>query len=252
MKVYDVALLALIGVTGCLIYVMGQRASGDETTVTPAAPQVTPSLKPTAKEDEVAVQSLKVGTLRRFSIGQFQVKPSHNPSRTPKVVTVTRTRIEQNTASAPIVPAQRVEPSKAHPQQTHQAPAPIPSSVVMPAPENEIKIDSLSLDREDHAAFEKIDLTVPTTDLLLDRVVHMAEASPIQPGSRSCGTTVLDTPKSANNVNSVGYKREITPHIGVGLEYVYKDGCYQNAIMPLNSRDMPSDDGVSLRVNMQF
>jgi len=271
MKVHDIALLALVGITGCLIYTMGQRASSDESVPVQSVPQITPSLKPATKKGETArtspqvspknlgANSVEGGTLRRLTLGQFKTKSA----KAPQVVSVTQTPapLRQNSASTPITEQQtkprlglapRGVPSKLHPPKGGMTPPQIPQGVIMPVPETQEKMQPLTLGSQDHAALERIDLSTPVADPLLTRVVHMAEASPIQPGSRGCGTAVLDTPISANNVNSVGYKREITPRIGVGLEYVYKDGCYQNAITPLNSRDMPSDDGVSLRVNMRF
>ena len=88
----------------------------------------------------------------------------------------------------------------------------------------------------------------------MDQVVNMAEASPLQPDSRGCGTlnhNLKSAPKHAK-VRSVGMERQLTDRTSIGVEYVYKDGCYKNAIAPLNSLDMPGDDGVNLRVNMRF
>lgn len=47
-------------------------------------------------------------------------------------------------------------------------------------------------------------------------------------------------------------ERQITKRASIGVEYVYKDGCYKKAIAPLSGLDMPGDDGVNLRVNMKF
>ena len=89
----------------------------------------------------------------------------------------------------------------------------------------------------------------------IDRVAHMAEASPLKPGARDCGSlkqpSLKTAPKHAK-VRSVGMKRQLTDNTSIGVEYVYKDGCYKNAIAPLRSLDMPSDDGVNFRVNMKF
>ena len=97
----------------------------------------------------------------------------------------------------------------------------------------------------------------PKMDTLqfIDRVAHMAEASPLKPGSRDCGSLKqpnLKTPPKHAKVRSVGMKRQLTDNTSIGVEYVYKDGCYKNAIAPLRSLDMPSDDGVNFRVNMKF
>lgn len=88
----------------------------------------------------------------------------------------------------------------------------------------------------------------------VDRVVDMAEASPIQPDSRECGTlnqNFKSAPKYAK-VRSLAMERKITKRASIGVEYVYKDGCYKKAITPLGALNMPGDDGVNLRVNMKF
>lgn len=88
----------------------------------------------------------------------------------------------------------------------------------------------------------------------MNQVVEVAQASPVQPDSRDCGTlkhNLKTDPKHAK-VRSVGLERQLTDRTSIGVEYVYKDGCYKNAIAPLQSLDMPSDDGVNLRVNMRF
>ena len=88
----------------------------------------------------------------------------------------------------------------------------------------------------------------------VDRVVDIAEASPLQPESRGCGPlnhSVKSAPKHSK-VRSVGMERQLTYRTSIGVEYVYKDGCYKKAIRPLNALNMPGDDGVNLRVNMKF
>jgi hypothetical protein len=88
----------------------------------------------------------------------------------------------------------------------------------------------------------------------MDQVVEMAQASPVQPDSRGCGTlkhTLKSAPKHAK-VKSVGLERQLTDRTSIGVEYVYKDGYYKSAIAPLQSLNMPSDDGVNVRVNMRF
>jgi len=88
----------------------------------------------------------------------------------------------------------------------------------------------------------------------VDRILDMTEASPIQPDSRGCGAlnhNLKSAPKHSK-VRSVGMERKITNRASIGVEYVYKDGCYKKAIAPLDSLDMPGDDGVNLRVNMKF
>jgi hypothetical protein len=47
-------------------------------------------------------------------------------------------------------------------------------------------------------------------------------------------------------------ERQITGRTSIGVEFVYKDGCYKKAIAPLKAAKMPGDDGVNLRVNMRF
>ena len=88
----------------------------------------------------------------------------------------------------------------------------------------------------------------------VDRVFDIAEASPLQPDSRGCGTlnhSVKSAPKHSK-VRSLGMERQLTDRTSIGVEYVYKDGCYKKAIRPLNALKMPGDDGVNLRVNMKF
>ena len=273
MKVYETALLCLVGVTGCLVYGLSQHASNDETDA---------QIKTEAQTLHQAIAH-KAGSLRRLSLERFQPEPPETakvvsvaakPAPIPrKAVSAPKIMPETHvTTSHPVMPSMPVSaarrapkpqlglaprgiPSKLHPPQKRMIEPALPPGIIMPAPETEVKMHLLTLEKADIAAAEPINLSLPQhaeTNELFDRVVHMAEASPIQPGSRGCGTTVLDTPKSANNVNSVGYKREITPRIDVGVEYVYKDGCYQNAITPISSQDMPADDGVNIRLNMRF
>jgi hypothetical protein len=88
----------------------------------------------------------------------------------------------------------------------------------------------------------------------IDGVIDMAEASPIQPDSRGCGSLnhSLNAAPKYDKVRSVGMERQITGRTSIGVEFVYKDGCYKKAIAPLKSANMPGDDGVNLRVNMRF
>ncbi len=272
MELREIALLCLVGVTGCLVYGLSQHASNDETVA---------QIKTEARTLKSA-KAYKAGSLRRLSLEKFQPKQPE----TAKVVSITAkpAPIPRKAVSAPeIVPetpvmtshpvmprkpvsttkrqrpqlglVPRGVPSKLRPPQKRMIEPTLPTRTIMPAPETELKMHSLTLEKADITAAEPIDLSLPQhadTNELFDRVVHMAETSPIQPGSRGCGAAALDTPKSANNVNSVGYKREITPRIDVGVEYIYKDGCYQNAITPISSLDMPTDDGVNIRFNMRF
>jgi len=55
-----------------------------------------------------------------------------------------------------------------------------------------------------------------------------------------------------SKVRSVGMERQLTKRTSIGVEYVYKDGCYKKAIAALPVGNMPSDDGVNLRLNMRF
>jgi hypothetical protein len=273
MNVYETALLCLVGVTGCLVYGLSKHATNDKTVAL---------VKNEARTLHQA-KAHKAGSLRRLSLDKFQ--PEH--SETAKVVSVTPTPalIPRKTASVPSIAPQmpaaipnatispklvakpkgqpkpklglgpRGVPSKLGQRHGQDRLQPASPDILVPAPGMELQIHSLTLEPPDPADVKLINLSLPQhaeTNELFDRVVQMAEASPIQPGSRGCGTAVLNTPKSANNVNSVGYKREITPRIDVGVEYVYKDGCYQNAITPISSLDMPADDGVNIRFNMRF
>ena len=88
----------------------------------------------------------------------------------------------------------------------------------------------------------------------IDRIVDMAEASPVKPNARNCGSLQYNSnskPKHSK-VKSVAMKRQLTERTSVGVEYVYKDGCYKNAIPPSNIGKVPGDDGVNFRVNMKF
>ncbi len=275
MNVYETALLCLVGVTGCLVYGLSKHASTDTKIAAP-------SVRAQARTLHQA-ETHKAGSLRRLSLKGFQSEQNE----TAKVVSVTPAPalIPRKTASVPniapqmpaaipnaTIPPKLVAKPKGQPKpKLGLGPRGVPSKlgqrhgqdrlqpaspdILVPAPETEVKMHSLTLEKADIAAAELINLSLPQhaeTNELFNRVIQMAESSPIQPGSRGCGTAVLNTPKSANNVNSVGYRREITPRIDVGVEYIYKDGCYQNAITPISSLDMPADDGVNIRFNMRF
>lgn len=116
---------------------------------------------------------------------------------------------------------------------------------------------SLSLDGIHISSAEAINLPVlPKVDKLqfTDHILDLAEASPLQPDSRGCGAlnhSLSSKPKQAK-VRSIGLERKITKRASIGVEYVYKDGCYKKAITSLGASNMPGDDGVNLRVNMRF
>ena len=87
-----------------------------------------------------------------------------------------------------------------------------------------------------------------------EQIEELAGASPIQPNSRDCGTLnhSLSGPSKHDRVKSVGLSRQLTDRATIGVEYVYKDGCYKNEISTVKSLNMPSDNGVNVRVKMHF
>jgi len=59
----------------------------------------------------------------------------------------------------------------------------------------------------------------------------------------------LSTPETAGSYGRLSLDKFLAQG---EAEYVYKDGCYKKAIAALPLGNMPSDDGVNLRVNMRF
>lgn len=137
-----------------------------------------------------------------------------------------------------------------------------PSSAVAPKPEQQEQVDPPSAPTEIYLGGLRIDhpetqselpLQIEIEDVrLIERVAEIADNSPLQPGSRSCGHNRLNSSGSANKVKSIGYERRLSRRIDLELEYIYQDECYQKAVAPVIPKNLPSDDGVKLRVNMRF
>lgn len=239
MKLSDILLLTLFFVMGAMIFAIKQMQAnlGAEDIAVP-----TPVIKPQAKAlPGTTLPKLRLdmstpekpGSYGRLSLDEFLAKGS------------THTRIRQS------VPQNSVEQN-----------SPTGSVIKRPRKRKDDQAalftkPNIQLSNFQSETAEPINLpTKPQASNVrfMDQVVNMAEASPVQPDSRGCGTLKQDlnsAPKHAK-VRSVGMERQLTERTSIGVEYVYKDGCYKNAIAPLSALDMPSDDGVNLRVNMRF
>jgi len=233
MKLSDILLLALFVVMGSMIFAM-QKMQKDSVTVEPNIP--VPTLKPVPNVFALrqAVSSPELaGSYGRLSVDKFLTEDTID------------SQIQTN---AP---------------QTHVSTAPSINRAIQPDP---AKTDAVAPLRT-KPAIALNDFQIETGDLVnltlspefsenrfADRFVDMAEASPLQPDSRGCGTlnhSLKSAPKHAK-VRSVAMERKLTNRTSIGVEYVYKDGCYKKAIAPLGALNMPGDDGVNLRLNMRF
>jgi len=234
MKLSGVSLLILFCVAGAITFAVKTRQDHQDLNV-PSIPS--PSLKPTplVSKPELRLQVYmpeRAGSYGRLSVDDFLKKrsPDINIHADAPMNIVT----EKPSAKTFSKPLQRQE---------HQA---------VLAQHPIIPLNNLQINTMEAANLPYIPEINEAR--LIDRVTNMAEASPIQPDSRGCGTlrtNLKAAPKHAK-VRSVGMERQITDRTSIGVEYVYKDGCYKNAIAPFRSLDMPSDDGVNLRFNMKF
>ena len=239
MKFSGILLVTLFFVMGVMIFAIKQMQAGleEEEIAMPV-----PAIKPQAKAmPDTALPKLRLdmstaetaGSYGRLSLDEFLAKGSPETSLRQ---TAPQDTAEQSPAAGSIIK----RPRNGHGDQ----------AALFAKPD-------FQLSNLQHQTAEPINLPNAAsieTVRFMDQVVNMAEASPLQPGSRECGTLKHDrksAPKHAK-VRSVGMERQLTERTSIGVEYVYKDGCYKNAIAPLNALNMPSDDGVNLRVNMRF
>ena len=220
MKLSDILLLSLFFVMGSMIFAIKQMQKANRPAETPVP---VPAIKPVLPKAQAATPELRLqlstpetaGSYGRLSLDQFLARSEPEVTLRDTAPRDAVQKLPQQTQeAAPQRPAQT--PPRLEPIETHKA-----EPINLP-----------TLDRHEEAMF-------------MDRVALMAEASPIQPGARDCG-------HANSKVRSVGMERQLTDRTSIGVEYVYKDGCYKNAIAPLRSLAMPSDDGVNLRVNMRF
>jgi len=233
MKVSNASLLALLLVVGSLGFAMKniQKVSGPETPKVPV-----PDLKPQTQSPKLRLKvlsSVDAGSYGRLSLDQYLTQNRLEDD----IVTETPKAVVQNTPF--------VNSSPKHPEtQTHNW----TSLEATP---------SIPLNNLEITTAESVQLNyLPdfSENRWVDHVVDMAEASPLQPDSRGCGSlnyNVKSAPKYSK-IRSVGMERQLTDRTSIGVEYVYKDGCYKKAIKPLNALNIPGDDGVNLRVNMKF
>ena len=237
MKLRDILLVALLGVMGSLVFAIKQSQKSLETdsaiipvpSVKPAPPKIAglPELRLDLSTPETA------GSYGRLSLDKFLAQGEAE-------ITIRDTAPK---SSAETTPLRSSEPSQQPIGQTLQP-----------------RMGSNLLLRDDDLGFDKAEalslpyVPVQEKDLFIDRVTQMAEASPLQPDSRGCGTLNHNIKSGAKHskVRSVGLERQLTERTSIGVEYVYKDGCYKKAIAALPLGNMPSDDGVNLRVNMRF
>jgi len=247
MKLSDILLLALFFVMGSMIFVIKKMQDVDE----PAKIAVpVPALKPhvkslpaplqTAKRPKLRLQMStpeKAGSYGRLSLDEFLAKGS--PSIGIRQM-VPQNTVEQSLPVESVIKRPRKTPPK---HQGNQA-------SLQTEPSIQLSNFEFNTAKPTHPL-----ALAPIDDVrFMDHITEIAEASPVQPDSRSCGTlkhSLKTTPKHAK-VRSVGMERQLTKRTSIGVEYVYKDGCYKNDIAPFKSQNMPGDDGVNLRVNMRF
>jgi len=237
MKLRDILLLALLGVMGSLVFAIKQKQKelGNDGNnvpvpmVKPAPPQIAglPELRLDLSTPETA------GSYGRLSLDKFLAQGEAE-------ITIRDTAPKSSAATTPL---RSSEPSQQPISQTLQP-----------------RMGSNLLLRDDDLGFDKAEalslpyVPVQEKDLFIDRVTQMAEASPLQPDSRGCGTLNHNIKSGAKHskVRSVGLERQLTKRTSIGVEYVYKDGCYKKAAAALPVGNMPGDDGVNLRLNMRF
>ena len=237
MRLRDILLVALLGVMGSLVFAINQNQKSLETdsaiipvpSVKTAPPKIAdlPELRLDFSTPETA------GSYGRLSLDKFLAQGEAE-------ITIRDTAPKSSAATTPL---RSSEPSQQPISQTLQP-----------------RMGSNLLLRDDDLGFDKAEalslpyVPVQEKDLFIDRVTQMAEASPLQPDSRGCGTLNHNIKSGAKHskVRSVGLERQLTKRTSIGVEYVYKDGCYKKAAAALPVGNMPGDDGVNLRLNMRF
>jgi len=234
MKLSDILLLTLFFVMGSMIFAIKQMQKAERPVET-AAP--TPSIKPVLPQAQAGIPEL------RLQLSTPKTPGSYGRLSLDKFLARTETKVTLRPA-APKSSAQR---------QSEPAPAIRPAEPFNPPTEPKLDLSLQPLPAETVEPINLPDLSIGDEAMFIDRVVQMAEASPVRPDARGCGTLNhgLGVKKEAK-VRSVGMERQLTKRASIGVEYVYKDGCYKNAIAALPVQNMPGDDGVNLRVNMRF
>ncbi|MEP3890886.1 MAG: hypothetical protein ABJN69_10485 [Hellea sp.] len=239
MKLSDILLLTLFFVMGAMIFAIKQmQASLGEEDIAIPVPAIKPQVKATP---ETSLPKLRLdmstpetaGSYGRLSLDEFLAKGSPETSIGQ---TAPKNTAKQMPAAGSIIKRPRKDRGD--------------QAALFDKPD--IQLSNLQYETAEPI---KLPTSAPMeTVRFMDQVVHMAEASPLQPDSRGCGTLKHDLKSASKHakVRSVGMERQLTERTSIGVEYVYKDGCYKNAIAPLNPQNMPSDDGVNLRVNMRF
>lgn len=239
MKLSDILLLTLFFVMGAMIFAIKQMQANVEH-LEPSVP--VPAVKPQAKAvPETSLPQLRLdmsgaeqaGSYGRLSLDEFLAKDSPD-------TTIRQTAPRDTATQTPPANSVIKRPRKRKGDQAGLFDTPA------------VQFSNLQFETA-----EPINLAaLPSMDdvRFMDQVVEMAQASPVQPDSRGCGTlkNTLKSGQKHAKVRSVGLARQLTDRTSIGVEYVYKDGCYKSAIAPLQSLNMPSDDGVNLRVNMRF
>lgn len=246
MKLSDILLLTLFFVMGSMIFAIKkmQAANGGGTATVPV-PVIKPEVE-AAPLPEASLPKLRLemsgpataGSYGRLSLDEFLAKGA-------PTIDIPTLDIRDTAPKASV---------KQEPQPGSVIKRPRKDSGDQASLKAKPFLNLAAGDFETAASVKLASLTTVEDIRFMDQVVNMAEASPLQPDSRGCGTlnhNLKSAPKHAK-VRSVGMERQITNRASIGVEYVYKDGCYKNAIAPLQSLNMPGDDGVNLRVNMRF
>lgn len=253
MKVSNILLLTLFLVIGSIIFVIqNMRDVVDPSGLSAASPAISvpvPTIKPRPIASSLAslpqfrfdpLAPEDAGSFGRLSLDEFLAKGS------PSIGIGHTASITPSDYGSP-APNVIYRPRK-------KSPEPTTRDVQRPLHIGNIEpMENLQLSRAEAVSLPYLpEIEAP---LFIDRVVDLAEASPVQPDARDCGTlkhsNLKAAPKHAK-VRSVGLERQLTGRASIGVEYVYKDGCYQNDIAAFKSLNMPGDDGVNLRVNMKF
>lgn len=239
MKFSNILFLALLCVMGAALVIM--QKMWQETTQSKAKVPV-PALKPISE------------TTPKADISQFDLK-LYSPEKAGSYGRLSLESFHSTARRANSILATQIHPSVQNISQTTNAiELPLHQSETHAALQPDI---SLPLGDIQLSPAEAINLPLlPKIDRFefTDHIAGLAEASPIQPDSRGCGALNhnLNSKPKQSKVRSVGMTRKITERASIGLEYVYKDGCYKKAITSLGASNMPGDDGVNLRVNMRF
>ncbi len=241
MRVSNILLLALFLVMGSMVFMFQNMQDANGSLNSPAPARALPVPVPTIKPVPIA--------LSKASLPQFHLDLS-----APKDVG-SHGRLSLDAFLAPAEPEVIIRPAKPKAAAEHRSnAAPVrPAPHFMPLAESKLDLSLQPLPIETANPVSLPNLSINKDTLFIDRMVEIAEASPVQPDSRGCGTLNHGLGvKKQSKVRSVAMQRQLTGRTSIGVEYVYKDGCYKTAISTLPVQNMPGDDGVNLRVNMKF